>query len=227
MNNSRPLPLLIFDVDGTLVGGEASDWSAFGDAYQQVMGTPLDLDLFDRLNDVTAHSVIHAGLVEAGETDPLKVIPQIAEAYAGILAQKIAANPDIFKPTEGATELLHELDRRGYDRAIATGDWTKSISLKLDIAGIPWQGVPLATSSDRPTRAATIALAGERAGRPLAETIYIGDGAWDFRATQALGIPFLGTGNKQDRLRAAGAEHLLPSLHPDDFFPTLEQVWGA
>lgn len=217
-------PLIIFDVDGTLVGGESNDWNAFGDAYKQVTQTPLDLDLFERLNDVTAYSVIHAALTEAGEPNPEPLIAQIAEAYAGILADKIDRNPGVFGPTDGAIELLNTLDEKDYDRAIATGDWTKSISLKLEVSGIPWQGVPMATSSDRPTRASTIALAAERAGRSLKETIYVGDGTWDFRATQSLGIPFLGTGARQDRLREAGATLLLPDLRPETFFPVLEQV---
>ncbi len=224
MNHSAATPLLIFDVDGTLVGGESNDWAAFGSAYHEVTGIDLDLSLFDRLNDVTAHSVIRAALMEAGEPEPLPVIQDIAEAYAGILAAKIERNPGVFGPTEGAVELLAELDRRSYDRAIATGDWTKSISLKLDIAGIPWRGVPMATSSDRPTRAETIALAAERAGRPLSETVYVGDGTWDYRATRSLGIRFIGTGTKQDALCEAGAQHMLSDLHPENFFPVLAQV---
>ncbi len=223
---SNALPLIIFDVDGTLVGGESNDWHAFGQAYQDVTGTALDLTLFERLNDVTAHSVIHAALTEAGEADPQPLIQSVATTYAEILAQKIAQDPNVFCPTEGAIELLQELDRRGYDRAIATGDWTKSITLKLDLVGIPYQGVPLATSSDRPTRATTIALAAERAGRELSETVYVGDGTWDYRATQSLGIPFLGTGARTDALRAAGAKVILTDLHPENFFPVLEQALG-
>lgn len=227
MSNASPLPLIIFDVDGTLVGGEPNDWQAFGEAYQQVTGTDLDFGLFDRLDDVTGHAVIHAALTEAGEGEPLPVIHCIADTYADLLAARIRQTPTAFFATDGAVELLTELHRRGYDHGIATGDWTKSIALKLDAAGIPWQGLPMATSSDRPTRASTIALTAERAGRPLAETVYVGDGTWDFRATQALGIPFLGTGTKQAALRQAGASFTLPHLHPEAFFPLLDRAWSA
>jgi len=220
MNDAKPL--IIFDVDGTLVGGESNDWSAFGEAYLRVTGTELDQTLFERLHDVTAHSVIHAALVESGEEKPLEVIPRIADAYADILTAKIEQNPHAFGATDGAIELLHELDRQGYDRGIATGDWAKSISLKLEVSQIPWQGVPMATSSDRPTRASTIALAAERAGRRLEETVYVGDGAWDYRATQSLGIPFIGTGCRPEKLREVGATLLLPDLHPATFFPALD-----
>jgi phosphoglycolate phosphatase-like HAD superfamily hydrolase len=227
MSENAPKPLIIFDVDGTLVGGEANDWQSFEDAYLDVTGKKLDLSLFDRLHDITAHAVIHASLVESGETDPLPLIAQIADAYAGILATKIDRNPHAFGPTTGAVELLNALDRTGYDRGIATGDWTKSISLKLDIAGIPWQGVPMATSSDRPTRASTIALAVERAGRSLEETVYVGDGTWDLRATQTLGIPFIGTGSRTPALREAGAQYIPADLHPENFFPVLAQAWQS
>lgn len=230
MNTTDPrsqLPLIIFDVDGTLVGGESNDWSAFGEAYRQVTGTDLDLNLFDRLNEVTAHSIISAALAEAGETNPLPVIAKIAAAYADILAGKIAAGPGAFDATDGAVELLSTLPGLGYDCAIATGDWYKSITLKLDEAGLPWRELPIATSSDRPTRAATIALAAERAGRPITEAVYVGDGTWDFRATQTLGIPFIGVGSKQAALIGEGARFLAPSLAPAIFFPVLEQTLAS
>ena len=227
MNTTDPnsqLPIIIFDVDGTLVGGESNDWSAFGEAYHQVTGADLNLKLFERLSEVTAHSIISAALADAGEANPLPVIAKIAAAYADILAAKIADRPGVFDATDGAIELLSTLSERGYDCAIATGDWHKSITLKLDEAGLPWRELPIATSSDRPTRAATITLAAERAGRPITDAVYVGDGTWDFRATQTLGIPFIGVGSKKAALIEEGARFVLSSLAPVNFFPVLEET---
>jgi len=82
----------------------------------------------------------------------------------------------------------------------------------------------MATCSDRLTRAEIISLAAERAGRPIPEAIYVGDGAWDLRATQTLNIPFIGCGKNIDRLKAAGARYAVPDLNPDRFFTVLTQL---
>ncbi|MCF3651725.1 HAD family hydrolase [Synoicihabitans lomoniglobus] len=218
------LPLIIFDVDGTLVGGESYDWSAFGAAFEEVSGTTFAAGFFDKLTEVTASAIVRAALPQLNETALAHTIIRVAHGYAQRLAVDIAAHPAAFQPTPGALELLRELSARGYNCAIATGDWFESIKLKLNAAQIPWHPLPIATSSDRPTRAETIALAAERSGRAVSQSIYIGDGTWDLRATQSLRIPFIGVGAKHPALASAGAEHVFPTLEPAGILPLLDQI---
>ena len=82
----------------------------------------------------------------------------------------------------------------------------------------------MATSSEFYSRAGIIAAAVERAGGKLADTVYLGDGVWDLKATQKLGVDFIGCGERRERLRDAGAEYVLDSFHPNEFWAMLERV---
>ena len=125
---------------------------------------------------------------------------------------------------KGASALLWELRDKGIPVAIATGDWRETITFKLGAAGIPLDGIPMATSSDFYTRAEIIAGAVVKAGRELHEAIYVGDGLWDLRACRMLGIPFMGVGARTELLRKSGAEYILPSLDPAEFWRVKETV---
>ena len=115
-------PLIIFDVDGTLVGGESNDWSAFGAAFASVTGCNFAPDLFDRITEVTAHAIIATALpADHDEPTRLNLIKEVARAYAELLATRIAEHPGAFGPAEGAIALLTKLNSRGYKCAIATG----------------------------------------------------------------------------------------------------------
>ena len=66
--------------------------------------------------------------------------------------------------------------------------------------------------------AATRALPG--AGMEFERGVYVGDGVWDVRAAARLGIGFLGIGESEaeERLRAAGANIVLPDHRSVDRF---------
>ena len=217
-------PLIIFDVDGTLIGGESYDWSAFEAAFLEVTGAPFSPEFFDQITEVTASSIIRTALPELDDTALQQTIDRVSAGYRERLAVDIDAHPEAFPATPGAIDLLPQLQSRGFKCAIATGDWFESISLKLNAAGIPWRGLPMATSSDRPIRSQIISLAAERALRPITNAIYVGDGTWDLRATQSLDIPFIGCGKNIDQLKAAGAQFVVPNLKPDRFFAILNQL---
>ncbi len=80
----------------------------------------------------------------------------------------------------------------------------------------------MATSSDCSRRSEIIQLAARRAGRSLAEVIYVGDGVWDFKACCELGVPFVGTGTRPHLLKAAGAKHILELLEETLFLSTVQ-----
>ncbi len=224
MPTSATKPLIIFDVDGTLLGGESYDWSSYENAFLEVTGNPFEEGFFDRITEVNATSIVQQARPDLTGTEREETIAAVADGYRRRLADEIAAHPEAFPATTGACELLPQLTELGYDCAIATGDWVDSITLKLDAASIPWRGLPMATSSDRDTRAQIISLAAERANRPIEEAIYVGDGLWDLRATGALGIPFIATGAKHARLAAAGAKFVVPDLTPPAFLATLARI---
>ena len=217
--------LIIFDVDGTLIGGEAFDWRCFNDAFASASGITIGPNDWMELEEVTARSLVHHVLSD----HPLKRIQQletrIARAFLKNLQAADTQNQSVFQTTRGTSELLEFLqsDSR-FDIAIATGDWIDSISFKLESAGITIAHFPHATASDARKRADIIRLAAQRANRPLSESIYVGDGPWDLKACRELDIPFIGTGSRVAELAQAGAQWTLPALGIEPFLKILDQI---
>ena len=217
--------LVIFDVDGTLIGGESFDWSSFDAAVEEVAGFTPAPSFWESLEEVTARSIADAASAAHPPSERERIQILIREAYLRNLAKAHKANPGAFKPRPGAEELLKELRAvNGPGIAIATGDWHETISFKLSASGLEVSGIPMATCTDCYSRADIIKLAAARAGRSLREAVYIGDGTWDLRACRKLGIPFIGTGERTNRLREAGAIHLVPDLSSGPFCEVLAAV---
>lgn len=211
--------MIVFDVDGTLLGGEGVDWASFDAALAHEAGFRATPDFFENLPEVTAQAIVHQALAALPLLERRRLETRVQADYLRRLMDAHAQDVRAFPAAYGAVELLRDLRARGVHVAIATGDWRESILFKLRAAGLDIDGIPLVTSSEHAARADIIAAAVALAGRPLAEACYVGDGLWDLRACRRLGIRFLGVGHRREKLRAAGALHLLDSLHPADFWP--------
>lgn len=216
--------MIVFDVDGTLLGGEEYDWQCFDDAFEEASGFPMPKGYFPNLVEVTAQAIVHQVLPDEELSRRKEVEHRTRKGFLERLQRVHAEDEAAFPAADGAAELLLEIRDRGIPLAIATGDWEDSISFKLQAAGICVAGIPMATSSEFYSRAEIIAAAIERAGGTLEDAVYIGDGVWDLKATQKLGVPFIGCGERRQRLRDAGAEFVLDSFHPDEFWRMLERA---
>jgi phosphoglycolate phosphatase-like HAD superfamily hydrolase len=218
--------MIVFDADGTLIGGESTDWASFGAAFEEVAGFTLDDAFFASIEEITAKAIVHQALAAFPAEQRMINERAVCHAYLRRLKAACETNPCSFPAMEGALTLLPELKQRGIPVAIATGDWRETISFKLRAAGIPFDDIPMVTSSEFYSRADIIEAAVRKAGRSLDEAIYVGDGLWDLRACKKLGIPFLGVGHRRERLRAAGAVHTLLDLNPLEFWQAKEAAIG-
>jgi phosphoglycolate phosphatase-like HAD superfamily hydrolase len=217
--------LIIFDVDGTLVGGESQDWASFGQAIAAVLGSAPAAGFFDSLTEFTAQAIVEAAIQASDRETGLGLEERIRDEYLNRLGQVHAANPLAFPARAGVVALLRHLGGiAGITVAIATGDWHATIAFKLAAAGIDVGAYPMATSSNARRRSEIIRLAAQRANRPLADAVYVGDGLWDLRACRELGVPFIGTGTRTDRLRMAGAEHIVEEFEIPLFLATLQSA---
>ena len=214
--------LIIFDVDGTLVGGEHHDWACFDEAIAEVTGFTPTQEFFDSLPEITAQAIAEASVRAANRESGMGLEERIRDEYLRRLRNVHASDPTAFAARNGVVALLARLNSLpGMRVAIATGDWLETTSFKLAAAGIDVSGYPMATSSDCSHRSEIIKLAARRAGRSLAEVIYVGDGVWDFKACCELGVRFIGTGTRPHLLNAAGAKHILEMLGETLFLSTL------
>jgi phosphoglycolate phosphatase-like HAD superfamily hydrolase len=217
--------LIIFDVDGTLLDGEMHDWRSFNRAIETELGFAAEPGFFGALADVTAETIVEAVMRALGCAPTESLRAKVQDSYLRNLTECHAADPRAFPVRSGVTLLLdHLTSAEGFSVALATGDWRPTISFKLKCAGLDVSRFPMATASDAPRRTEIIRLAAAKAGRSMTDAIYVGDGEWDLRACRELGIPFIGTGNKMQRLLDAGAEHVCEDLEVELFGDVLRRI---
>lgn len=220
--------LIIFDVDGTLVDGHDVDNASFNGAFEEVTGLEMTESLWTSFTEVTAQATIHQALGKHRSEDLSLIKDRVRDAFLARLRAGHGLNPGGIRAFPGAIDLLSALKKHAeFGVAIATGCWRQTSHFKLGAAGIDLTDIPYACASDRYTRAEIILLAAERAGMPIERAIYVGDGTWDFRATQHLGIPFIGVGRKIDRLRLAGARHTMDFLEVNALMKLVRQIQEA
>ncbi len=204
-----PQNLVIFDVDGTLVDAHPVDNDSFDHAFNKCTGFALTAEMWMTFEEVTAKAIVHQAL-GPNRADLKDVELLVRDLFLDGLRTHHLEKGDGINLTPGAQAMWSSLRTKPeYRVAIATGCWHETAHFKLGVAGLDIAGVPFACASDRYSRADIIALAAERAGIPVEQAVYVGDGVWDLKAARKLGIPFIGVGRKTDVLREAGATHVL------------------
>jgi phosphoglycolate phosphatase-like HAD superfamily hydrolase len=209
--------LAVFDIDGTLTDTNAVD----GECYVRAVGDVLELDP-KALDWTDAPHVSDSALLDwlgrrhsrpVGAPEHAAVLHRFVE----LLREQLALDPQRFRPIAGAREVRSVLERAGWRIALATGAWSESARLKLAAIGFDTTGIVMATSSDAPTRTEIVRLAADRARQAHGEfdrIVSIGDAVWDVQTAAIVGWPFVGiaSGERSDRLRAAGATCVLHDL---------------
>jgi phosphoglycolate phosphatase-like HAD superfamily hydrolase len=220
----QPRRLVIFDVDGTLIDAHPVDNTAFDEAFREVTGRLLTAETWETFTEVTAVAILHQAL---GREWPELASVEIA-VRDGFLSRLQAAHrldASSIRPFDGALDLFVGLSHHDeFDVAIATGCWRETAHFKLTATGFPFTVNAFACVSDRPRRADIIRLAAERAGVPVENAVYVGDGEWDLRAARELGIPFIGVGKRITELRRAGARHILEQFSMDALLRVLAET---
>ena len=123
--------MIIFDVDGTLLGGESADWASFDAAFEEVAGFALTATFFHAIEEVTAQAIVHQALSGRSVEERKTMESAVRCGYLKRLSEAHEKDPLTFSPTTGAVALLEDLKRRKIPIAIATGDWFETITFKL------------------------------------------------------------------------------------------------
>ncbi len=208
--------LLVFDVDGTLTRTMAIDGRCYAQALAEHLGAPVESE-WSRYRLVTDPGIAAEAFERRhGRAPRAEEMAAIRSRFLSLLR----ATEDPVREVPGAAALLRELHgRAGIVTAIATGAWSDSALWKLRRAGIPVDGLAIATGDDAPSREEILRIAMRRAG-PFARATYVGDGPWDVQASRATGVGFVGVAcdGGAGRLKAAGASTVLPDLRDVDRF---------
>lgn len=198
--------LIISDIDGTLTDTNEVDADCFLASIKAVAGIDLGTTDWDQFPEATDAAIVHELLKERPATEEEVMEREIRADFVTRLTMEADANPNRFQPLPGAVEFIDAVrSHPEFEIAFATGGWTETAQIKLQIAGIDADGLAMATSSDRNRRADIIRLAAERSVCTDLPAVYLGDGLWDLRAARELKIEFIGIGPRSNSLLAAGA----------------------
>ncbi len=213
-------PLLLFDIDHTLIVSGGAGRAAIAAAVADEFGVrrPLDGMAVDGRTD---RAILGEALERAGLAHGPDAIDRLLEAYLARLPAELRARRGRVLP--GVPALLDALARAGAPLGLATGNVARGAEIKLRHFGL-WERFPAGgfgdVSADRTeVVAAAIEAAGRAAGRNGAGAspapIVIGDTPRDVAAAHAAGARALGvaTGKWDEAaLRDAGAEFTLADL---------------
>lgn len=231
------MPLIVFDIDGTLTQTTGVDDDCFVRAIRTVLGVEgFSTDWADyphATDSGLTHSISERTRGRRASADEVEAMHR---EFVGLLRRTLVERPERFTSVPGAAALLARIgSQRGWSAALATGAWRASAELKLGAAGVDVRGLPLATADDAESRhdiaRAAIARAMgtavhegvvDEAHERFGGVVYVGDGVWDARTSRDLGVGFIGVRVRGDEagLRAAGARRIVRD------FADAECVWG-
>ncbi len=212
--------LAVFDIDGTLAHTVGLDDECYLEAFELEFGFrpgETDWSAYEHTTDSWIAAEIlrrHWGREPAAED-----VARHRRRFVALLEEARRRTPEGFREVPGAGALLEAIGRHpGWAAALATGAWRDSARLKLAAAGIPWDGLALATNEDGAAREEIVAAAIERARSAVTadfeKIVSVGDGVWDARTARRLGLAFVGVGEgeRARALEAAGARTVLADL---------------
>jgi phosphoglycolate phosphatase-like HAD superfamily hydrolase len=211
--------MYLFDIDGTLIGGDGSGRRAFERACLDCFGIAGALEHV-RLDGMTDPLILDAVFTHHRDrraTDD--EARTLFACYVGHLEREVQAGLYHVKPAVHAT--LDHLERRGATIGLATGNLEAGARIKLQ-RGDLWRRFAFGGyGSDAAERAELVRVAIARgaaiAGRPFApeEVVVIGDTPRDVAAAHAVGARAVAVatgGYSAEALAAAGADFVHPTM---------------
>jgi phosphoserine phosphatase len=209
----RPVDLVAFDVDGTLVSHAAGK----GKVVWQLIAERLGCDLAwgrARYARYCRGEITYAEWVDLDVGD--------WQARGATRAGMAAAISEELHLSPGAREVVHELKARGYHLAVISGtidlvldvlfpdhpfDFVSTNKVRFDAAGriAAWEATPY----DMDGKERALRMLAERTGTPLARCAFVGDHTNDLSVLRLAGLP-IAYDPKDEAVRAA-ARVVLPA----------------
>jgi phosphoglycolate phosphatase-like HAD superfamily hydrolase len=208
--------LVIFDIDGTLVDSNQVD----EDCYVQALALEFGLTDIDRNWASYTHATGSGILLDIfqrhwGRSPTAAEKGAFTGRFLALLQECLETSPGLFREIKGAGRLLQTLKQTpGFCLGLATGDWRASAELKLHGAGLPYDELVFTSADDGISREEIVSQCLARVQKQyqrshFSKTISVGDGVWDMKTAENLGLAFLGVG---DGLLEQGAKCVVPDF---------------
>jgi phosphoglycolate phosphatase-like HAD superfamily hydrolase len=196
---------VILDIDGTLLESNEIDNMLYFAAVRQVLDQAKIRESWGLYRNVTDTGILEEILHDNLLTNSAAILHAVRDLFVESIRRHVErAGPFVEIP--GAREFVTGLRASSAHRvAYATGGWSASASIKLESAGFPLQGIPLASSDDYSERESIMVHALKQLGPEFKSVTYYGDGEWDERATRNLGWKFVPVGARLGGLTRFGA----------------------
>jgi len=214
------IQVFILDLDGTLIPSAEIDNECFWRAVFESLGERDHLPDLHQFKHVTDSGILDEWCVmELGRLPRVEETRQIKQRFGELLESAFRLHPGHFSPLPGVDEWLDAaVNHDQVYVGIATGGWEHSAQLKLRLSGLNRFGLPLASSDDATSRPEIMRIAVHRTlgyqADEQADFTYVGDGAWDLKASRELGWKFIGiaSGKRANQLRLAGADQIIQNF---------------
>jgi phosphoglycolate phosphatase len=199
--------LAVFDCDGTLSDGQAAVCAAMEAAFAAAGLTMPDRHAVRRSVGLSLPHAVRRIAPDAGEDEHAAVV----EAYKAAFRRSRSEGTLVEPLYDGIAELLGRLKGAGWLLGVATGKSDRGLESCLVSHGIFDLFVTLQTADRHPSKPdpSMLAAAMLETGTEPADTVMIGDTAFDMAMARAAGCRALGVAwgyHAPEELLAAGAE---------------------
>ena len=214
---AKPLKLIIFDCDGTLVDSQHMICAAMSQAYA---AHKLPVPERETMLSIIGLSLIEA-FTELGQGSAQFPVASLAEHYKLAFHALREGGADIEPLYPGAREAVEALsDREDVVLGMATGKSQRGARLVLGHHGLLDRFITIQTADDAPSKPdpGMVVAAMRAAGTRPEHTVVVGDTVFDIAMARAAGASAIGVSwgyHTRDSLLAAGAPVI-------DAFATLE-----
>ena len=204
---------VIFDIDGTLADTKKVEDRCFMHAFEQTFNIDITNQKWEHFTDVTDWGITEEIIErEFGRKPHPAEYELMISNFVGKLQEEKTRDQSQFSEVNGAKDFFNEL--RGienYKLGVATGSWEQSANMKLDSIRIDMDGICFSNSDYHKSREAitrdVISQLQMKTQAVPEQIIYFGDGEWDFKTCQNLGIRFIGIDIEGDgKLDKLGAQ---------------------
>ena len=215
-------PLLLFDIDGTLLRAHGAGERAMARAGRLVMGESYSLESVTFSGGLDP-SIFYEGAEQSGLRATEADHARFRDAYLSLLPSQLELERDTVVALPGVHALLDELRQDDeLEIGLLTGNYSEGAQLKLRHVGIEPNWFRIGAFGDlAPSRPelVPVALAQyerlHRARPPTESVVIIGDTPRDVHCARVNGCQVLAVATGKydaDALRAAGARHVAEDL---------------